>query len=77
MKYNFLALILKKSLYFLKRSFFFLPGNGTLHFSAQARRLKKFLLFQEMDFLGSNIKKFKETETPKKIPYISENGSPK
>ena len=76
-KCNFLALILKKSLYFLKRSFSFLPGNGTLHLSAQVRKLKKFLLLQEMDFLGSNIAKFKETETLKKIPYISENRSPK
>ena len=37
---------------------------------------KKFLIFQEMELLGSNIKKFQETETPKKILYISGNGNP-
>ena len=29
-----------------------------------------------MELLGSNIKKFYETETPKKGPYISGNGNP-
>ena len=30
-----------------------------------------------MELLVSNIKKFQETETPKKNPYISGNGNPK
>ena len=30
-----------------------------------------------MELLGSNIKKFQETETIKKIPYISVNENPK
>ena len=30
-----------------------------------------------MDLLGSSIKKFQETETPKKTPYISGNRKPK
>ena len=30
-----------------------------------------------MESLSSNIKKIQETETPKKIPYISKNGNPK
>ena len=30
-----------------------------------------------MELSGSNIKKFQERETPKKIPYISGNGNPK
>ena len=29
-----------------------------------------------MEIFTSNIKKFQETETPKEIPYISENGNP-
>ena len=30
-----------------------------------------------MQFLGSNIRKFQETETPKKNPYTSGNGNPR
>ena len=30
-----------------------------------------------MDLLGSSIEKFQETETPKKIPYVSGNRKPK
>ena len=37
---------------------------------------KKFLIFQEMELLSSNIKKIQETETPKKNPYISGNVNP-
>ena len=28
-----------------------------------------------MELFSCNIKKFQETETPKKIPYISRNGT--
>ena len=39
--------------------------------------MRKSLIFQEMELLGSNIKKFQEMETPKKNPYISGIGNPK
>ena len=34
-------------------------------------------MFQEMELLSSNIKKLQETETPKKIPYITGNENPR
>ena len=43
--------------------------------SPGSKKIKKFLIFQQMELNGSNIKKFQETETPKKIPYISGNGN--
>ena len=30
-----------------------------------------------MQLSSSNVKKFNETETPKKIPYVSGSGNPK
>ena len=58
----------KKLLFFSKESFFYILGNGTLHFSVQARKeiekttLKKFLIFsQNKAFLI-----FQETEAPTK-----------
>ena len=38
---------------------------------------KKFLIFQEIELLTSNIKKLQGTETRKKIHYISGNGNSK
>ena len=38
-------------------------------------RPKKFLIFQEMELSGSNIKKLKGTETPKKILTFQETDS--
>ena len=62
---------IKRFLIFSKESFSYISGNGTLHFSAPSRKnkenlsRKRFLIFQEMELLGSNIKKIQETETPK------------
>ena len=68
---------IKRFLIFSKESFSYISGNGTLHFSAPSRKnkenlfRKKFLIFQEMELLGSNIKKIQETETPKKFYIFS------
>ena len=59
--------MLKKIFYFLK-SFSYISGNETLHFSAQAPKIKK--TTQRKLFI------FQETETPK-IYFILENGNPK
>ena len=54
-KWNFLALILKNTSIFSKESFSYISEHGTLHFSAQARKIKKihpekaFLILQEME----------------------------
>ena len=71
----------KKLLYFLKRKliiFFYISGNGTLHFSAQAQKnrknppRKKFLIFLEMELSNSNIKKILIFSQKKTFPIFSQ-----
>ena len=72
----------KKFLYFLKRKFFlyFQKWNSTLLSSILKKWKehpppKRFLIFQEMELSSSNIKKFKETKTWKKLIFILGNGT--
>ena len=62
-KWNFIALKLKHSYIFSKESFSYISGKGTLHFSAQARKIKK---FTPRKFLI-----LQERETPKKFVALS------
>ena len=72
-KWSFLAQLLQKNPYFLKRKPFLYLQNGTLHFSAQALKIKelhheKFIILLEtlIKFLVFSQKKafimFQETE---------------
>ena len=77
MKWNFLALILKKFLYFIKKSFFRIAGNTKkpCTFKPMLEKIKKsttrkFLIFQETD-TPKKIFTFQETE----ISYISAGNS--
>ena len=59
-KWDFLALIIIIKIIFSKESFSYISGNGTLHFSTQAQKIKKstarkFLIIQEMEL--SELKK--------------------
>ena len=56
----------------IKKILMFSQKEVSLYF-----RIFFFFIFQEMELLGSNIKKFQETETTKKIPYISGNRNPR
>ena len=69
-----LTLRLKNFLHFLKKA----PRI----FQPKLKKIKKnpprknCLYFRKWNFLGLILKKIQETETPKKIPYISGNGNP-
>ena len=76
----------KISYIFSKESFSYIYGNGTLHFSAQAQKIKnsnwrKFLTHQETEtpkkllifFSKENCSYVSADRDPKKIPYISGN----
>ena len=71
MKWNFLALILKKFLYFRKRKPREKIRPRKLLILRETKTLKKLLIIsQKKAFLI-----YRKTETPKKIVYISGNGS--
>ena len=65
------------------KRFFIFSQKSPQQFSAQVQKNKKnsspqkFLIFQEMKLLSSNITKVSGNKNPKKSPYISENGNPK
>ena len=72
-KWNFLTLRLKKCPIFAQRS----PHNTFQPKLGKKKKKKsppgkKFLIFQEVELLCSNIKKNQETETLEKTPYISD-----
>ena len=96
-KWNFLALILKKFLYFLKRqlvlyflkkSFSYISGNGSTQFSVQAQKIKEIHLRKISYTLGNgnpekisyifakeNFSDISWNRNPQKILYISGNGT--
>ena len=61
--------------------FFYISGNGTLHFSAQAQKnkknppQKKFLIFLEMELSNSNIKKILIFSQKKTFPIFSQKNA--
>ena len=80
-KWNFLTLRLKKCPIFAQRSphHTFQPKLGKKKKKKKKSKKikknppgKKFLIFQEVELLCSNIKKNQETETLEKTPYISD-----
>ena len=78
-KGNFLALILKeRKPIFSKESLSYISGNGTLHFSPQAVKIKEIHPEKISCILGNEnpekISYIPVNENPQKIPFVLGNG---